>query len=439
MRRSLRVAAGALLWGCALVWAAWLVAEGRGPDSSGPGSSASTTSDASASTLSRLLRFFTQRGAEYRVVFPRPVFLQLGDDVELADRVVGRVDALLDAEGRTLAAPYDWTRGARILLHDRSTTLLRAGASARLVQVPQAAAWVLQTLLTKENVPRIATEWNDTMLEHREQIFALVTPIVRDAIIDVERHVEAELPAFLEAHREEVRVLSEKIKEDLGGEKLAEVFEKEIWPIAQPRVRPVIEKVSREVWEKLPLWSLTWRLAYQTLPLTENDLLERAWVGFLEGQALPVFKSHSDEIVEAVRDIAKEALAKEEVTGTIRQVFATLMAEPAFHALCQVFVREVILDNPRFHEAMERRWHSPEVQAALEAASAYVEPMARRMGDILFGTREAGITTEFARVLRSQILLKDLQRIVLDPGPEGAPPLPEGAALGAAIESELKR
>jgi hypothetical protein len=65
--------------------------------------------------------------------------------------------------------------------------------------------------------------------------------------------------------------------------------------------------------------------------------------------------------------------------------------------------------------------------------------MVRRMGDIVLGTREAGITQEFAKVLRSQILLKDLQRIVLDPGPDSAPRLEEGSPIEARSEVEFAR
>ena len=43
------------------------------------------------------------------------------------------------------------------------------------------------------------------------------------------------------------------------------------------------------------------------------------------------------------------------------------------------------------------------------------------------------------RIFRSQILLKDMQRIVIDPGTEGNPPLSQGAELRARIEWELKR
>ena len=98
----------------------------------------------------------------------------------------------------------------------------------------------------------------------------------------------------------------------------------------------------------------------------------------------------------------------------------------------------MILDNPTFHEAMERRWRSPEVRRAIEAATGQIEPAVRRMGDIVLGTRKEGITREFAKVLRAQILLKDLQRLMIDPGSASRPPLAEGSTLHATLRCDLE-
>ncbi|MBI4605457.1 MAG: hypothetical protein HY721_26120 [Planctomycetes bacterium] len=428
-RRSLRIALGAALWAAGLVAAGTPLLSDRGAGGRGAG----------GSTAARLAGFLAREEARLRIAFAQPVYLEVGDDVEVGGAVAGEVEALLGEGGEPVPSIYGWTRWARLRLYDGRGAALRRGASARLVRVPQTAAWVVQTLFTRETIPRVAEEWNRTMLEHREEIFALLTPIVRDLILDVERHVEAELPGFLEAHRAEVSDLGDRLKQDFGPKRFADLFEEEVWPIARPLLRPIVEKVSREIWEKLPLWGLTWRLAYQKLPLTDNDHLDRAWVTFLEGQALPVILAHTDEILAAARQVTREALSRDHVSASLRGLFSRLLAEPRFHALCQAFLRELFLDNGRFHDVLLQRWRSPEVQRAVEAAAAHVEPMVRRMGDIVLGTREAGITREFARVLRSQILLKDLQRIAIDPGPEGAPPLEPGAVLEARVEWEHAR
>ena len=44
-----------------------------------------------------------------------------------------------------------------------------------------------------------------------------------------------------------------------------------------------------------------------------------------------------------------------------------------------------------------------------------MEPVVRQIGDMIFGSREQGITVEFSRVLRSQILTKDRRWFVMVP------------------------
>ena len=60
-------------------------------------------------------------------------------------------------------------------------------------------------------------------------------------------------------------------------------------------------------------------------------------------------------------------------------------------------------------------WSSDQAQQAFELAGDRLEPVIRKIGDDLIGSREQGINPNFARVLRSQILGKDRQWIVAIP------------------------
>ena len=425
MRKAIRLGLGCMLWIGMALWAGRLLTDKR---------------EADAGTLASIARHLTTPDVRYRIALPAPVVLKVGTVVEVHGKPSGEVDALLVGSGgaapRISADIVGETQLVQIRLTASAQAWLHAGSTARLLEVPQAAAWVVKTLFTAETIPQIASEWNQTMLAHREKIFGLLTPIARDLILDFEKHVESELPAFIQRHQSELSTLGDELKRSFGGERLAGLFEAEIWPIARPKLSPIVEKISDEIWEKLPLWTLTWRLAYQSLPLTDNDHLQRALAGFLDAQALPILRAHLDEMLAVTREIAREALAREEVHTTLREAFGSIVAHSNLHELVQAFLREVMLDNARFHEVLWARARSPEAQRALEAAAVHVEPMVRRMGDIVLGTREAGITREFARVLRSQILLKDRYRVIIDPGPESAPLLPEGSTLPAAVEVE---
>jgi hypothetical protein len=422
---------GGVFWIAIIAGAAWVLGTRRGDG---------------GSTSSVLARHLLSRPAHVDVKLPYPVIVEVGDEVHLADasgevpdaaRPVGEIEAILAEDGSELPHLYTEASAFRVRIHQPDRVDLRADAAADLVRVPQTGAWVAQTLLTRRTIPRIAQEWNLTMLEHREQIFALVTPIVRDCIIDIQRHVEREMPPFLARHREEVGRLSAALEGDVRGKDMPAVFEKEIWPMAQPHLRPVLDTVSREIWDQIPLWGFSWKIAYGALPFTDNDAFQNAWLEFVEGQVAPIIGSHSEELFAAGKAIFRDVLANERISERIRAAFTNLIEHPEFHALTHVFLKEVFLDNTDFHEAMRARAGSAEVRRALAVASTHLEPMIRRMGDIILGTREDGVTREFARVLRAQILHKDLQRVVIRRGSEGAPPLARGARIDAGIEWEV--
>ncbi len=351
-----------------------------------------------------------------------------------AGQPIGVVVALVDESGNAIPRFYHQSvRVARIRIFDRAAADLRADASARLLLVPDALDWVVDTLITSDNIPQLAFEWNKMMLRHREEIFRLLTPIVRDVVRDIEATVEESFGAFVARHRDKTAKIGAAMRSEFDTEALREVVAAEVFPIAEAKLRPVFDSISARIWDKAPLWSFTWRVAVQSLPLTDDDYVETAWNRFAREEVRPILQDHLDEIVGASKEIAAAALASDGVRDQLRGMFAKLLDNSDFHALAQIFIKETFLDNRDFHERMLTRLRSPEVQRALDAASRHVEPMLRRMGDIIFGTRQAGITTEFARVLRAQILRKDRRRFVLTRGSDPRR-LQEGTRLRASVE-----
>ena len=72
-------------------------------------------------------------------------------------------------------------------------------------------------------------------------------------------------------------------------------------------------------------------------------------------------------------------------------------------------VREVFVDNPRLKSALLERWNSPDARAALALTNDRLDPTIVAIGQRLFGSPDGGITPEFARVLRTKILFRDLR------------------------------
>ena len=105
----------------------------------------------------------------------------------------------------------------------------------------------------------------------------------------------------------------------------------------------------------------------------------------------------------------------------MRRNLSRVIDDPEFRAIVWQVFREVLVDNPRLRQRLEQRWQTAEARQAVELAADYVEPCVRRIGDLLFGTREAGIAPEFAQVLRNQILDKDCRWLVLNTPADSVP------------------
>ena len=427
------------------------------------------------STAGQLLRYVETHSASVVVDLPAPYVLALGDavyiaaeDSELEDPEtdgdpggtgapptpiearkkrprtgalngfvqVGEVEAIIADDGSPHPNFFGRGRQVRLRIFDDKVLTLADDAKVRMILVPDAFSWVLDTLFTAETVPEIAREWNATMLAHRDEIFRLITPIVVSVIGDVEATARAEFPPFLARHRAEIDRLLASLETALGDEKIVELFETEIWPLGEQRMQPIVSDIGKEIWKRVPVWGFSWRLVWQALPGTDDNHFEQHWEKFIGQEINPIVRAKVPEVIAAAKAVAQTTLKNERVQKELREAAVKITGDARFHELVQSFLKEAFLDNGEFHRRMLARAQSPEVERALQAASAHLEPMLRRMGDIVFGTREDGITGEFARVLRAQILQKDRRRFVIDPG-RGAPrPADAASPLTATVEWE---
>jgi hypothetical protein len=82
---------------------------------------------------------------------------------------------------------------------------------------------------------------------------------------------------------------------------------------------------------------------------------------------------------------------------------------------------------------MIARWKSPEMNEAIDKLAIFMSPLLSRIGDAILGTRGGGITPEFARVLRTQILEKDRRWLFMQPGPAGSKVLTPHHVLQARV------
>ena len=181
------------------------------------------------------------------------------------------------------------------------------------------------------------------------------------------------------------------------------------------RAEPTVIDIGSDLWNRVSLWRFTWRYVYDKTPLLPNRRKFRnEFDRFVNREALPVLADHSDEIVRIAEQVIRDASANPRVQQAARRSGSKLLDDPELRALLWRIVRRTAVDNPKFRQALKETWTGPEAREILAQTSRRFEPTVRRIGGLLIGTPETGITPEFAAVLRNQVLGKDRRWLVLE-------------------------
>ena len=122
-----------------------------------------------------------------------------------------------------------------------------------------------------------------------------------------------------------------------------------------------------------------------------------------------------DDIVTSIQRIVADVAANPKVRKELTDVAIVIANDPEAQILVRQILKESLVDNQRLKDSWKEVWNSDQARKAFDLAGDKLEPVIRKIGDDLIGSRELGINPNFARVLRSQILGKDRQWIVAIP------------------------
>jgi len=354
-------------------------------------------------------------------------------------RQVGEVRSLL-VDDRPIPDRLAWVNAAEVMLYPSAP---KTDEPLRITYrtTPQTLAWAVERLITPERQARMRAELQGLIREHRETISQTLLPALERQFRELSQIIEKELPPVLERHRPEVDRLCEKYNRVVVQDRLVPLVQDEIWPTVRTRTEPEVRAVGRELWQRVSLWRFGWRVLYDSTPLPDRNLTEREWNRFVEQEAKPVLERHTPEFVRTINEVLRDISQNPQVQGAVRQSLQTMAADPELRTLAQTIFREAITDNPRVREAIERQWRDPVLHDAVESIADRFEPTIRAWGDMVFGTRDEGITPEFAQIMRLQILNKDRRFLMLETGEELSVPTeslpPVIRALQPVIESPL--
>lgn len=388
------------------------------------GSPGRTAPSTSRQYFSDLWAYYTStRRLEF--CLPKSCALSTGDPVFAADgkgslQQVGIIVRVSD--GDTARSPHGNTTTAQAVLFP-SAPEPSLPVNASYLSVPDSIDWVVQTLLPEERRRQLEAELSTALQEHHREILQALQPVVKKSVRDARAALEQDLPLILEKHRPQLNALASKNKDEILKRQLVPLVKEEIWPIVCKESEPLVRQLSGELWERVSLWGFVWRGVFDKLPvLRRKPRLEDELRRFLNQEAVPIFARHEEDFLALMEVIVRDILDSEKVKAVVQRSLAEAAQDPELQRVVKDILHDVVT-SPRFWKAVRQNLSSSEAQEALLLTGDRLEPSIRRMGDLVLGTRENGLTPEFTRVLRQQILLKDGHGIIVGDLPQSGPQL----------------
>ncbi len=325
-------------------------------------------------------------------------------------RQVGRVRNHFSREPKEA-----WTKQASVVFYNTVEAECPDGFALEYHTTPTALDWVVRTMVPPQRQQEIARLIADDWKSHREEVLTQLQPVLEKSLAHAVTAIEAEIPAIIQDHRNEFGQLADRYQAEIIQKQIVPLVRKEILPIVEDEITPVASELGRDLWDRISLWSFTWRYLYDVSPLPEKNAVKTEFERFLEQEVRPQLESRSDQFVTITQRIISQVSRNDRVRSVIRDNLRKVSSDPELQAIIWSVVQESIAQNNYLKTSLQDYWKSAEVQNALQVANIRLEPTARAIGDAIFGSREKGVTPEFSRVLRSQILLKDRRWLVVVP------------------------
>jgi hypothetical protein len=345
---------------------------------------------------------------------------------------VGFVREAVPVEANTTESRETWTRLARIVVDEE---LLEGTAKAFDLEYHSTSTAlddVVRILLPLERQREIsqliATEWQ----ANRDELTARIQPLVENTLQIAVREIELALPAAVQRRRAEFGKLADRYQAEIVRGRVIPLVQEEILPIIEEEIRPLANELGRDLWNRVSVWAFTWRFLYDVSPLPERNAVQKEFDRFLIEEVRPAMEARSQEFVTVTERALTRISNNERVRDVITTSLRTVASDSELHAIIWSIVQESVVVNEPLRRALRDYWSSADVQQTLQLASTRFEPTARKIGDMILGSREGGVTPEFARVLRTQILLKDRRWLVVTNRRR-----PDGASLGTSNQIQI--
>jgi len=274
---------------------------------------------------------------------------------------------------------------------------------------------VMKVMLTPERLQRLTAIGEQAKRRHEQEVLAELSPIFQRSLIQLGPMIEQEFRLAISNHQTEIHKLTNKYKEIIITDRLLPMVEQEVLPVVQKHARPLMEKIGSEMWQQVSLWRFAWRFFYDESLGPEESLVNKEWKRFLDNQAIPILKNHTEDFIDVQSRIISELSNNQTVRQVIRESLNEIATDAEAGNLVRIILNEGLTQNANIRKQMQEILQSQETKLALKRVGDKFEPYAVQIGQELFGSPDK-VTKEFALVLRHMILKKDQQWIVWVPG-----------------------
>jgi len=345
---------------------------------------------------------------ELGIALHDPIFLQHADGQWRQVGVVTNVDG-------TASRDPVYAKLIEVCIYENALDAFPDGFELHHHTTPMALDWVVKTMIPKHRQDEIAKVITSEWKVHQQEVMGELKPVLREGLRTALKAVEAELPQILRSHREDFLALGDRYEAEIIKAEILPLVRKEILPIVEAEAIPVATEVGKALWKRVSLWSFTWRLLYDKSPLPKRNAVKEEFQRFVNQEALPELRSRSDQFIEMTETIVKRVMDNPEVKTVLKRNLKRVAEDAELHQLVGMLVREAVIENHTLRTELEAHLKRQETKSAMKLTGERLEPLIREVGDLIFGTREKGISPEFSRILRSQILMKDRRWFVMVP------------------------
>jgi len=350
----------------------------------------------------------TSSDYSFQVALGDPIFAEREDG---SFRQVGLVTNVHQPFSRN---PYLCT-DVEIEIYDDALIDFQEGFLLEYHTTPLSLEAVVRTMVPRELQDQIAERIEAEWKQHEQQVMSQMRPVIQQGLRTAIDAVESQLPSILRNHREDFRVLGERYEADILKAELIPLVKREILPIVEEEAVPVARDVGKALWDRVSLWSFTWRYIYDQTPLARTDTVKEEFQRFIDKEALPELRSRTNQFIALTETILKRSMDNPRVREVLKRNFRQVADDPELKRLIWSIVREAVIENETLRLELDQYMKRHETRSAMRNAGNRLEPVVRDIADMIFGSREGGITPEFSRVLRAQILTKDRRWFVIVP------------------------